>query len=50
MEKLKMNDYEKLEFVHCAIQEGMNGNTLELKQALVVLEELREKHLQQEKK
>jgi len=44
-----MNDEQKkeivkhgLEFVHCAIQEAMNGNMGELMTALAVLELMRE--------
>ena len=44
-----MNDYEKLEAIHCAIQEALNGNSTELKQALVMVEQLREPHLKEKK-
>ena len=43
-----MNDYEKLEAIHCAIQEALNGNSTELEQALVMVEQLREHHLKRE--
>jgi hypothetical protein len=33
---------EKLNYVHFAIQEGLNGNEVELEQALAVVEDLRE--------
>ena len=42
-----MNDYEKLESMHCAIQEALNGNIEELNQALKLVEELREKEMKQ---
>lgn len=42
-----MNDYEKLEAVHCAIQEALNGNSIELEQALILVEKLREPHLKE---
>jgi len=45
-----MNDYEKLEAIHCAIQEALNGNSGELKQALALLEQLREPYLKKERK
>ena len=37
-----MNTYEKLEWIHCAIQEALNGNLEELKQALEMIEDMRE--------
>ena len=40
-----LNDYQKLEWIHFAIQEALNGNIGELEQALELLEELREKFL-----
>lgn len=40
-----MNDYEKLEWVHFAIQEAQNGNLGELDQALELIEDIREKHM-----
>jgi len=42
-----MNDYEKLESIHCAIQEALNGNIIELEQALALVEQLREQHLKE---
>ena len=40
-----MNTYEKLEWIHCAIQEALNGNLEELKQALEMIEDMREPYL-----
>ena len=40
-----MNTYEKLEWIHCAIQESLNGNLEELKQALEMIEDMREPYL-----
>ena len=40
-----MNDYEKLEWIHFAIQEAQNGNLEELDQALELVEDIREKHM-----
>jgi len=40
-----MDDYEKLEWIHFAIQEAQNGNLEELETALELVEELREPHL-----
>ena len=40
-----MNDYEKLEWIHFAIQEAQNGNLGELDQALELVEDIREKHM-----
>ena len=40
--RLKMNDYEKLDWISFAIQEAMNGNDGELMQALELVEELRD--------
>ena len=45
-----MSDYEKLEWIHFAIQEAMNGNLGELEQALVFVEEVREPYLQEDGK
>ena len=41
----KLNDYEKLDWIHFAVQEALNGNLgeLEREQALEFIEELREK-------
>jgi hypothetical protein len=41
-----MSAYEKLEWIHFAIQEAMNGNLGELEQAMELVEELREPYLQ----
>jgi len=38
-----MTEYQKLDWIHFAIQEAMNGNLGELEQALELLEVLREK-------
>ena len=43
-----MNTYEKLEWLHFAIQESINGNHGELENALEIVEELREPYLQKE--
>jgi len=40
-----VNDYEKLEWIHFAIQEAQNGNLGELDQALELVEDIREKHM-----
>jgi len=45
-----MNNYEKLEWLHFAIQESINGNHGELENALEIVEELREPYLQKENK
>tara|TARA_R100001443_G_C3309017_1_gene167246 strand:+ start:322 stop:459 length:138 start_codon:yes stop_codon:yes gene_type:complete len=45
-----MNDYEKLEWLHFAIQESIKGNHGELKNALEVVESLREPYLKGDKK
>ena len=37
-----MNTYEKLEWIHCAIQEALHGNLEELEQALKMIEDMRE--------
>tara|TARA_A100001201_G_scaffold113911_2_gene97575 strand:+ start:112 stop:291 length:180 start_codon:yes stop_codon:yes gene_type:complete len=37
--------YEKLELVHWAIQEAINGNMEELSDALEIVEQLREPYL-----
>jgi hypothetical protein len=42
---LKMNDYEKLEWLVFAIQEAINGNNGELENALEIVEILREPYL-----
>ena len=42
-----MSEYEKLEYIHCSIQESLKGNTdyHMLNQALKFVEDIREKHL-----
>ena len=45
-----MTDLQKLEWIHFAIQEAMNGNLGELDQALMLVEELREPHFTDESK
>jgi len=40
-----MNDYKKLEWIHYAIQEALNGNNAELTEALALVEDVREKHI-----
>jgi len=40
-----MNNYKKLEYIHFAIQEAINGNILELEESLKFVEELREKYI-----
>jgi len=42
-----MTNYEKLEAIHCAIQEALNGNSTELKQAIALVEQLREPYLKE---
>jgi len=37
-----MSDKEKLEWIHFAIQEAMNGNLGELNQAIEFVEDIRE--------
>jgi hypothetical protein len=37
-----LTDYQKLEWIHFAIQEALNGNTDELYKALELVEDLRE--------
>ena len=41
-----MNTYEKLEWIHFAIQEAQNGNLGELPQALEMVEDIRETYLE----
>ena len=43
--RIDMNTYEKLEWLHCAIQEALNGNLEELQQALEMVEDMREPYL-----
>tara|TARA_R100001230_G_C5637185_1_gene143838 strand:+ start:387 stop:677 length:291 start_codon:yes stop_codon:yes gene_type:complete len=40
--------YQKLESIHCSIQEALNGNIEELTQALELVEDLREKEMEDE--
>jgi hypothetical protein len=42
-----MSEYEKLEWLHFAISEAINGNIGELSNALEVVEQLREPHLEE---
>lgn len=42
-----MNNLEKLEWIHFAIQEAMNGNPDELGQAIAFVEDLREQELEE---
>ena len=41
-----MSEYEKLEWLHFAISEAINGNIGELSNALEIVEQLREPHLE----
>ena len=43
--KMTMNTYEKLEWIHCAIQEALHGNLAELPKALEMVEDMREPYL-----
>ena len=43
-----MNDYEKLEWIHYAIQEALNGNSEELREAIAFLEDVRENYINEE--
>ena len=43
-----MTDYEKLEWIHTAIQEAMSGDVWWLGRAIVMVEELREPYLKGE--
>jgi hypothetical protein len=45
--RLKMSDYEKLEWLHFAISEAIKGNIGELSNALEIVEQLREPHLEE---
>jgi len=40
-----MNDYKKLEWIHYAIQEALNGNIEELREAIAFLEDVRENYI-----
>lgn len=42
-----MSDYQKLEWIHCAIQEAQNGNNDMLTEALGMVEDLREPYYKQ---
>ena len=44
----EMNNYKKLEWIHFAIQEAINGNILELNQSLKYVEDLREEYIKGE--
>jgi len=39
-----MTNYQKLEWIHCAIQEAMKGNISDLEEAIGLLEEVREQY------
>jgi|TARA_Y100000289_G_scaffold33336_1_gene32950 hypothetical protein len=43
-----MSELEKLEAIHCAIQEALNGNKCMLFEALRYVEDIREKKLESE--
>ena len=45
----EMNNYKKLEWIHFAIQEAINGNILELNQSLKYVEDLREEYIKGER-
>ena len=40
-----MTDLEKFDYIHSAIQEAQNGNDDMLEQALGLVEDMREKHI-----
>ena len=40
-----MNDYKKLEWIHYAILEALNGNNAELIEAITLVEDVRENHM-----
>ena len=42
----KMYDYDKLEWIHCAIQEAQNGDDSCLEKAIEFVEDLREPYLE----
>jgi len=44
-----MNKYEKIEWLHFAISEAINGNIGELTNALQIIEQLREPYLKEKK-
>jgi hypothetical protein len=39
-----LSDHQKLDWISFAIQESLNGNNLELEQALELVEDLRDKY------
>ena len=39
-----INDYQKIEWIHFAIQEALNGNLDELIEAIKLLEDIRENY------
>lgn len=41
-----MTNYQKLEWLHFAILEALNGNPGELMQALAIVEDMREKEME----
>ena len=43
-----MKDYKKLEWIHFAIQEAINGNVEELNQAIKFVEDIRENYINKE--
>ncbi len=43
--EVEIDEYEKLEWLHFAVSEAINGNIGELSDALAIIEELREAHL-----
>ncbi len=49
MNKENYSDYNKLEWVHFAIQEAINGNPEELNKALELIEDIRENYFNNEK-
>ena len=44
-----MANVKKLNWIHWAIQEGLNGNTLELERALGIVEDIREEYERRKK-
>ena len=49
MKKENYNNYNKIEWVHFAIQEAINGNSEELNKALELIEDIRENYFNYEK-
>ena len=41
-----MNNYQKLEYIHSAIQEAMNGNNSLLTEAIGFVENIREEYME----